>query len=337
MAFNSILRSKKTQPGHRAVLSTTINRYEGSFVPKFNFSSVAIKNEPNSDETLLCLIESKITCTQETDEFRGEEVPSNFPFKIVENPRNQTIILKRTYQGEKIEVKVHMVDLVTGEEHDKDDESERATQSSIDFSVSVSKKNGTSLEFCCDAYPDEMVFSGLFITNRGEQIPYYDRLDFQYYLEIRGIKPSTTNFLQEYMIKRKSREYLVWLNKLKNFIKSLELCSESNAADKVKRERRERHKPIILVPSTIRKLSNPPYTSKEIPITNAQAHKQKTSNTQAHKQEISYAQTQKQETSEQTNYKEICLVEHLIYNQWCSQYKSNQTLKTLEFLRHESL
>ncbi|RHN57023.1 putative mitochondrial glycoprotein [Medicago truncatula] len=75
-----------------------------------------------------------------------------------------------------------MVDLVTGEEHDKDDESERATQSSIDFSVSVSKKNGTSLEFCCDAYPDEMVFSGLFITNRGEQIPYYDRLDFQYVL-----------------------------------------------------------------------------------------------------------------------------------------------------------
>ena len=48
-------------------------------------------------------------------------------------------------------------------------------------------------------------------------------------------------------------------------------------------------------------------------ITNAQAHKQETSNTQACKQEILCAQAQKQETFKQTNYKEICLVEHLIY------------------------
>jgi hypothetical protein len=87
MAFNSILRSKsstflrafssatqlirKTQPGHRAVLSAAVNRYEGSFVPTFHFSSEAVKNEPNSDETFLPLIESKITCAQETDEFRA--------------------------------------------------------------------------------------------------------------------------------------------------------------------------------------------------------------------------------------------------------------------------
>jgi len=62
-------------------------------------------------------------------------------------------------------------------------------------------------------------------------------------------------------------------------------------------------------------------------ITNVQAHKQEISNTQAHKQEISYAEAQKQETSKQTNYKEICLVEHLIYNQWCSQYKTVQRLR----------
>ena len=30
-------------------------------------------------------------------------------------------------------------------------------------------------------------------------------------------------------------------------------------------------------------------------------------------------------------------VEHLIYNQWCSQYVSDKTLKTLEFLRYGSL
>jgi hypothetical protein len=60
-------------------------------------------------------------------------------------------------------------------------------------------------------------------------------------------------------------------------------------------------------------------------------------NTQAHKQEISYAQAQKQETSKQTKlHRKMFEVEHLIYNQWCSQYKSDKTLKTLEFLRYES-
>ncbi|KAK9120847.1 hypothetical protein Syun_018464 [Stephania yunnanensis] len=41
---------------------------------------------------------------------------------------------------------------------------------------------------------------------------------FHKYLEIRGIKPSTTNFLHEYMINKDSREYLVWLKNLKKFI-----------------------------------------------------------------------------------------------------------------------
>lgn len=43
---------------------------------------------------------------------------------------------------------------------------------------------------------------------------------FHKYLEIRGIKPSTTNFLHEYMINKDSREYLVWLKKLKEFVEA---------------------------------------------------------------------------------------------------------------------
>ena len=59
--------------------------------------------------------------------------------------------------------------------------------------------------------------------------------------------------------------------------------------------------------------------------------------TQAQKQEVSYAQVQKQETSNQTEFHiNMIEVEHLIYNQWFSQYKSDKTLKTLEFLRYES-
>lgn len=41
---------------------------------------------------------------------------------------------------------------------------------------------------------------------------------FLKYLEVRGINPSTTNFLHEYMIKKDNKEYLEWLKNLKNFI-----------------------------------------------------------------------------------------------------------------------
>lgn len=43
---------------------------------------------------------------------------------------------------------------------------------------------------------------------------------FHKYLEIRGIKPSSTNFLFEYMVNKDSQEYLTWLNNLKNFIEA---------------------------------------------------------------------------------------------------------------------
>jgi len=45
---------------------------------------------------------------------------------------------------------------------------------------------------------------------------------------------------------------------------------------------------------------------------------------QEHNQETSYAQAQLQETSIQTELqRNLFEVEHLIYNQWCSQCKSD--------------
>jgi len=55
-----------------------------------------------------------------------------------------------------------------------------------------------------------------------------------------------------------------------------------------------------------------------------QAHLQEISYAQAHKQETSNAQAQPQETSNQTELqRSLFEFEHLIYNQWCSQYKSD--------------
>ncbi|KAL1308067.1 hypothetical protein AAHE18_17G079800 [Arachis hypogaea] len=236
-----LLKNTQRQSSYRTVLLSAINQnvQKDSAVPTFGFSSLAYKNKPTSDENLLRVIESEITCAQETDNHtrQVDEAPSNFPFKILDQPGQQTIMLERTYQGEEIKVEVHMPDLVTGEENDDgrddDDESERASQSSIPLSVSVYKKDGPYLEFSCVAYPDEVVIDSLSVKNpepSEDQIAYegpdFQDLDeglqksFHKYLEIRGIKPSTTNFLHEYMINKDSREYLVWLQKLKQFVEA---------------------------------------------------------------------------------------------------------------------
>jgi len=63
-------------------------------------------------------------------------------------------------------------------------------------------------------------------------------------------------------------------------------------------------------------------TRKRLQTTQAQL--QEISYAQELNQETSYAQVQLQETSNQTELQRIFFeFEHLIYNQWCSQYKSN--------------
>ena len=73
-------------------------------------------------------------------------------------------------------------------------------------------------------------------------------------------------------------------------------------------------------------------TSKRLQITQAQLHEisyapehiQETSNAQGQLQETSIAHAHKQETSFQIELqRNMFEVKHLIYNQWCSQYKSD--------------
>ncbi|OVA15570.1 Mitochondrial glycoprotein [Macleaya cordata] len=207
-----------------------------TFVPTLHFSSLSKK--PSSDETLIQVIDSEIQCAEETDDHdRVEEIPSWFPFKIEDNPGEQTITLTREYHGEVIKVIVHMPDLVTGDgeddDQDNDDDGEKGGQSSIPLVVSISKKSGPCLEFSVLAYPDEITINSMSVKEpeaSEDEIAYegpdFSDLDdnlqkaFHKYLEIRGIKPSTTNFLHEYMINKDSKEYLTWLNNLKKFIAS---------------------------------------------------------------------------------------------------------------------
>lgn len=202
------------------------------------FRDFSSSKRPSSDESLIRVIESEIKCASETDDHdRVEDVPQGFPFEIQDNPGLHAITLKRTYQDEVISVEVYMPDLVTGQSVNDDDDDEdgggKANQSSIPLAVSVSKKSGPSLEFRCSASPDEISIESLIVKHpehSEDQIAYegpdFPDLDenlqkaFHKYLEIRGVKPSTTNFLHEYMINKDSKEYLLWLTKLKSFIEA---------------------------------------------------------------------------------------------------------------------
>ncbi|XP_050387829.1 uncharacterized protein At2g39795, mitochondrial-like [Argentina anserina] len=243
MAFTSILRRSASS---LAPLATRLVRgqrsYHAAVFTAINHSTLAARKPSlarqnpryysKADDSLLRVIDAEIQCAEETDDQEIEEVPSGFPFKIEDEPGYQTVKLTRTYQDEEIEVEVHMPDLVTGEGEDDDDADDDANQSSIPLVVSVSKGSDSPiLEFSCNAYPDEIQIESLVVKNPGtaeDQIGYegpdFHDLDenlqksFHKYLEIRGIKPSTTNFLHEYMINKDSREYKNWLKKLKQFV-----------------------------------------------------------------------------------------------------------------------
>ncbi|KAL5809250.1 hypothetical protein ACOSQ3_029941 [Xanthoceras sorbifolium] len=214
----------------RSAISAVLGAEKYSFrrsnvVPFQQFST-----KPSSDENLIQVLESEIDCAEQPTE---EGIPDGFPFKIQDNPGERTILLTREYQDEIIKVEVDMPN-VEGADEDGDDDNEddeADNRYTIPLVVSITRGSGTCLEFGATASPDEIQIDSLSIKQpeaSEDQIAYegpdFEDLDenlqkaFHKYLEIRGIKPSTTNFLHAYMINKDSKEYLGWLNNLKKFV-----------------------------------------------------------------------------------------------------------------------
>lgn len=109
---------------------------------------------------------------------QGEAIPEAFPFKLNDNPGQQTVSLSREYQGETIHVEVEPSSLVTGQEDDDDDaddDAEKDNQSSLPMVVKVSKTGGPCLEFGITAYADEIVIDSLSVKDPDmaeDQLPY---------------------------------------------------------------------------------------------------------------------------------------------------------------------
>ncbi|KAL6142170.1 hypothetical protein ACLB2K_060453 [Fragaria x ananassa] len=201
----------------------------------FRRFSTATAVKPAADDTLIGVLESEIRVAEEDiQDHQIGEVADGFPFEIVDNAGEQTIMLRREFDGEIIKVAVDVPNVSPTEGNDDDDdEEEKDEDTGIPMVVSVSKGNGKELEFGLTAFTDEICIDSLLIrqpeaSEGSKRIAYegpnFSDLDksfqkaFQKYLEIRGIKSSITKFLQEYMKNKDYREYLLWLKNLKGFI-----------------------------------------------------------------------------------------------------------------------
>ncbi|KAI3840407.1 hypothetical protein MKX03_037819 [Papaver bracteatum] len=234
----------KTSTAIRTVTSSS-NLFRTTSIPTNHHFSALAKKKPDSDDTLLRVIDSEIVdAEEEAGDFEVGEAPSEFAFKIVDNEGAETITLTRNYQGEEIKVTVFKPDLSgdyeDGEEEDQDNQEanqggeeveEEAGSQPVDMVVTVTKKTGPTLEFDVMVETDEITINNLAVKNPNvsdEDIAYegpeFSSLDedlqeaFHTYLEVRGIKPSIANFLHDYMVKKEHKEYTAWLKNVKDFI-----------------------------------------------------------------------------------------------------------------------
>ncbi|KAJ6823074.1 uncharacterized protein M6B38_340825 [Iris pallida] len=204
-----------------------------SFFP-LRFASSKVKE----DEVLKRVLEAEIEC-QENQIVHGQvaEIPKEFPFDIIDNPGDRTIILKREFSGEKIHVTVLMNDVNEVEndedEVEKNEDGGEDDEEPITFSlvVNIDKGHGSTAEFSCDLSSSELIIERIGIKRCGENDdetaydgPEFTDLDeslqnaLYRYLKARGIKASLFDPLFAYMINKDDREYLLWLKNMKEFV-----------------------------------------------------------------------------------------------------------------------
>ncbi|RDX86651.1 putative protein, mitochondrial, partial [Mucuna pruriens] len=213
------------------VLSVLHRETTATVAPSLRFVN-AFATKTSADDGLIQVLQSEIKCALEDDHAQHQvEIPDDFPFEIEDNPGERTIQLKGQFGDETIRVQVDIPNVAPEENEDDDEGEKNDNESSIPLVVSVFKGNGVSLEFGVTAFPDEISIDSLSVKQSEEsedqlayEGPEFIDLDenlqkaFHKYLEIRGIKPSTTNFLQEYMFSKDNKEYVMWLKNLKNFV-----------------------------------------------------------------------------------------------------------------------
>ncbi|KAL1200563.1 hypothetical protein V5N11_032963 [Cardamine amara subsp. amara] len=221
----------------RLILGSQLRR--GSIGSFSRFSTESAITKRTADENLVSVIESEIECAvaEEAphDNNICEDKPEGFPFEIIDTPGERSILLKREFEDETIQVEIDSSPFDDENEEEPNDEAEDQEEDNsfkLPMVVSVSKGDDVCLEFGISAYADEIVIDSLSIkpTTQGSENelayegPDFNDLDenlqkaFHRYLEIRGIKPTFISFLGAVLANKDSREYLQWLKDVKSFV-----------------------------------------------------------------------------------------------------------------------
>ncbi|KAH0889068.1 hypothetical protein HID58_051497 [Brassica napus] len=143
---------------------------------------------------LLSLLESEIESSViNEDAPDNDELPEWFPFQMIDRPTERVLHLTRKFGDETILVLIDRP------------------------------------KFGVKAFADEIVIDSVAVQQRREskwsyQGPDIDDLDenlhkaFNKFLEIRGINPTITDFLADYLANKDKREHLRWLKDVKSFV-----------------------------------------------------------------------------------------------------------------------
>jgi len=204
------------------------------WVPSRAATSIAAKSK--YEENLLAVLDEEIQCAVESDPPTQDVKPEgNIPFEIEDLPGVQTITLRRKYGNEEIKVEVLSGDVGDDSDEEGSDKDTTSGGIQVNLTVTIAKGGGPSLEFICTGYSDEVSVEGMAVKHKQpteaeavDPIPYegppFNDLDenlqkgFHKYLEVRGITPSLSNYLCEYMINKESKEYTNWLKNVKEFV-----------------------------------------------------------------------------------------------------------------------
>ncbi|CAL9236226.1 unnamed protein product [Arabidopsis halleri] len=174
----------------------------------------------SSEQTLLLVIDSELNSALQTDDRNLEEEMDlgSFPFRIEDDPGDQSVTMTRDYNEEHIKVSLGMpylgADVI-------DAFGTRKDELSFPLVVTVTKKSGLSLEFTCEAYADYIDLADLTVNYPEDSLEYlmetdwprFKNLDdnlkkaFQRYLATR-VETSTAKLLHKYMMSKIKREYL---------------------------------------------------------------------------------------------------------------------------------
>lgn len=191
----------------------------------------------SADENLRRVIDSEIECVVESEEASAQQIdpPEDFPFEIIDNPGDQSVILKREFAGETIKATVYTNFDAEEDLNNDDSDAEKDEESfkpAIQMVVTVEKPEGPILEFDCNFNDDELAIESMRMLNRdnndAENVyegPPFSILDdslqksLHRYLEVRGIKHSLHDWLHEFMMSKDEKEYVVWLKNMRDFIR----------------------------------------------------------------------------------------------------------------------